>query len=273
MALTPQDVQQFHQHGFVTIDRFYGEAEIRAIRGEVERFKREGLLRNVARDGDGVTKTDKTANLQLCPMVQHSTLFRALPFDPKVIEAVEQLIGSPIILHLDQVFLKPPRLGMGTNWHQDNAYFKIRDPMKGTAMWISVHDATIANGTMHLIPDAFNERFEHARDPMSNHHIRCWPDESTAVPIELKAGGVAFFCYGTPHCTRANTSDQERAGVAYHFLHVDHARDKEDLIAEDRDYRPYLTGPNATGGEREYGVRVEGTWDQEVQQALAAAPA
>ena len=38
--------------------------------------------------------------------------------------------------------------GIGTNWHQDNAYFKIRDPMRGTAMWIAAHDATIANGTI-----------------------------------------------------------------------------------------------------------------------------
>ena len=29
-------------------------------------------------------------------------------------------------------------------------YFKIADPLKGTAMWIAVHDATVVNGTNYV---------------------------------------------------------------------------------------------------------------------------
>jgi hypothetical protein len=32
--------------------------------------------------------------------------------------------------------------------------------------------------------------------------------------------------------------------------------------------RPYLTGPPATGGLREYGVTVAGTWEQQVERML-----
>jgi phytanoyl-CoA hydroxylase len=151
-----------------------------------------------------------------------------------------------------------------------NAYFKIRDPLKGTAMWIAVHDATVANGTLHVIPDSFREAYAHYRDPYSDHHIRCDPPEERAIPIELPAGGVVFFAYGTAHCTKANTTDRERAGVAFHFLRADYAQD--ELIQPDRDYRPYLTGPDASGGLREYGVRVAGTWEQEVDRTLQRKP-
>src|SRR5262249_8580847 len=58
-------------------------------------------------------------NLQLCPMYRQSPLFRALPFTEKVVEAVRALLGDPLILPLDQVFLKPGKTGMGTQWHQD----------------------------------------------------------------------------------------------------------------------------------------------------------
>jgi phytanoyl-CoA hydroxylase len=154
-----------------------------------------------------------------------------------------------------------------------NAYFKIRDPLMGTAMWIAVHDATLANGTLQVIPDVFRETFEHSRDPYSDHHIRCYPPEEHAVHVELPAGGVVFFCYGTPHATGPNQTDKERAGLALHFLHADYAQD--DLIEPDRDYRPSLTGLEATGGLREYGVKVAGTWEAEVDRALhsAATPA
>jgi len=187
-----------------------------------------------------------------------------------VLQAVTQLLGEPVLLHLDQVFLKPPRDGMGTNWHQDNAYFKISDPLKGTAMWIAIHDATVENGTLRVVPGCFREEFPHARDPYSDHHIRCYPPEERAEAVELEAGGVVFFCYGTPHSTGANGTDRERAGVAYHFLRADYAPEK--LLAPDRTYNPYLTGPEATGGDWEYGETVAGTWEREVESALSGSP-
>jgi phytanoyl-CoA hydroxylase len=136
----------------------------------------------------------------------------------------------------------------------------------GTAMWTAVHDATLANGTLRVIPDCCHEPLEHRRDPYSDHHIRCYPPEERTVSIELPAGGGAFFGYGTPHTTGPNRTDKERAGLALHFLRADYAQD--DLIQPDRDYRPYLTCPEATGGLREYGVKVAGTWEAAVERAL-----
>ena len=266
MTFTPSQIEQFREQGYLAVPDFWNEQEVAAMQAEMERLKRDGLLRNVATDGDGKTHSSVKANLQLCPMYNRSDFFRAMPFAPKVVEAVRQLIGDPVLLHLDQVFLKPGRHGAGTNWHQDNAYFKISDPLKGTAMWTAVHDATIENGTMHIIPGSFREEYEHSRDPDSDHHIRCYPPEERAIPVELPAGGVLFFAYGTAHCTRANNTDNERAGMALHFLRADYAQD--ELISPDRETRPYLSGPLASGGLKEYGVQVAGTWDDQVQRLL-----
>ncbi len=268
MKFTPEQTQQFVEHGYLAVPEFWSPREVRAMQLELERLQRDGKLRNVTTEGDGTTRSTTKINLQLCPMYKHSDFFRAMAFAPKVIEAVSQLIGDPAILHLDQVFIKPGRHGVGTNWHQDNAYFKIRDPLKGTAMWTAVHEATEANGTMRIIPDSFKEVYEHNRDPYSDHHIRCYPPEERARLIELPAGGVLFFAYGTAHATGPNNTDRERAGVALHFLRADYARD--ELLADDRDYRPYLTGSQATGGLREYGVTVAGTWEQEVERVLSS---
>jgi ectoine hydroxylase-related dioxygenase (phytanoyl-CoA dioxygenase family) len=269
MALKSEEVRRFKEEGYASAPGFFSEREVAAMQADIARLQREGRLRNVATDGDGKTTSETKRNLQLCPMYPHSTLFRSLPFHPKVKEAVGQLLGHPLILRLDQVFLKPAKDGMGTNWHQDNAYFQIADPLLGTAMWIAVHDATVANGTIHVIPGSFKERFPHSRDPDSDHHIRCYPPEARAVPIELKAGGVAFFCYGTAHCTKGNTTETDRAGVALHFVNEAMAlNDPQVRLDPERNYYPYLDGPNATGGLDEYGVRVDGTWDAEVEKAL-----
>ena len=271
MSLTAIQRAHFQEHGFVIAPHFFDARETLALRREIERLVREGKLRNVATEGDGKTRSTAKVNLQLCPMFNHSRLYRAVPFVPKVVEAVRALIGDPFILHLDQVFLKPGKHGMGTNWHQDNAYFKISDPTKGTAMWIAAHDATLANGTLHVIPDSHRTKYEHSRDGHSDHHIRCYPPEEQAVPAVIEAGGVVFFNYGCCHATKGNQTDHERAGLAFHFLRQDFAA--KELLAADRATRPAITGPEATGGVREYGEQVAGAWEQEVARALAPIPA
>ncbi len=267
MFFNQPQLDQFQTQGYIAVPDFWNKAEITAIQNEVSRLKREGLLRNVATDSDGKTHSRLKQNLQLCPMYDKSDFVRALPFSAKVTGAVRELIGDPVLLHLDQVFLKPGRSGVGTNWHQDNAYFKIANPLKGTAMWTAVHDATVANGTLHIIPGSFRNEYAHSRDPESDHHIRCYPPAEQAIPVELPAGGVVFFCYGTAHCTLGNNTDNERAGLALHFLNAEYV----SLAAKDViDVKPYLTGPLASGGLTEYGVEVAGTWDAQVNRLLTA---
>lgn len=263
---TPQQVEQFRTEGYIAVPNFWNEDEVKAMQLELKRLESDGKLGNVATNGDGVTESETKANLQLCPMSPHSNFFRAMPYADKVIDAVSQLIGDPVLLHLDQVFLKPGKHGAGTNWHQDNAYFRIPDPLKGTAIWTAVHDANAANGTMRIVPGVFREKLEHSRDPESNHHIRCYPDESKALTVELPAGGVLFFAYGTPHCTGANTTDKERAGVALHFINAN--QDGEAVGGFGVGKRPVLTGPDADGGESVYEEKVGGTWPGEVARVL-----
>ncbi len=260
MTFTDAQLAQFRTQGYIAVPDFWTAREVAAMQAEVERLKQEGLLHNVATQGDGKTEAKSKANLQICPVYPQSEFFRAMPFAPKVLEAVSQLIGDPVILHLDQIFLKPGGYGAGTNWHQDNAYFQISDPLKGTALWTAVHEATAANGTMRVIPGSFRTTYEHSRDGDSNHHIRCYPPEEEAVTIELPAGGALFFAYGVAHATGANTTERERAGMALHFLHESVAGEAQGMGGN----HPYLTGPKATGGENEYGLKVAGTWDAQV---------
>jgi len=258
MVLTESQVANYQRDGFVIVENFFSANEVRAMVAELERFKRDGLIRNVATDGDGKTPTDKVMNLQVIPLNSKSDLFKAFPWRPGTLQAVEQLLGAPFVRYLDQIFLKPAGHGAGTSWHQDNAYFKITDPVAGVGMWTALHDANLENGTMELIPGVHDSLIAHDRDPGSDHHIRCRVDESKAVPVIVAAGGVVFFNYGVPHCTRANRSARERAGLAFHFLRTD--RVPEAGVGKSI----HVTGDQATGGEREYGRRVADEWNAQV---------
>lgn len=268
MTLTREQVAFFAENGYLAVEAFFTERENAAILAELTRLHTEGKARNVAVQADGSKNNAEGAmvNFQVIPLNDKSPIFRALPFHPKVADGVSQLIGDSMRLHLDQSFWKPAKKGIGTSWHQDNAYFKISDPMKGTAMWIAVHEATTENGCLNVIPGSFRESYPHERDPLSDHHIRCSPPEEKSVALEMKPGGVVFFCYGTAHCTRNNLSDRDRAGVALHFIHTDEAQ--SEFWFKHEHLRPMLRGPLATGGLREYGEQVEGTWETIVDSVL-----
>lgn len=219
-------IQQFKTEGYLIAPEFFSGDELRAIQAEANRFRAEGLLQNVATQGDGSTATTDGVNMQLVPLANDSELFTVFPFANKVIEATSELLGNPVVKILDQLFLKPAGTGLPTNWHTDNSYFRIKDPLKGLALWIAVDDATRENGTLKVVPRAFSERHKHFRDPDSNHHIRMEVDEADAVHCEVSAGSVVFFAFGTPHATGPNPSNRDRTGIGVHFINGDYNTDE-----------------------------------------------
>lgn len=245
--MTPRQQRQYREAGYTTVPGFFAANEIGALRQQVQRWIAAGELRDVA-----VSASKR--NLQRIPLWPHSRLFRALPFHPRVVAAVSALLGDPVVKILDQMFHKPAGDGMGTNWHTDNAYFGIDEPLRGCAMWIAIDNATVGNGCLHVVPGAFDRHFPHERDPESDHHIRTTIDPAEAVPCELEAGGVAFFSFGTPHATGANPTAKGRSGVGIHFVNFRHANDA--MRRHERWERVFLTGSEASGGVREYGERV-----------------
>ena len=46
----------------------------------------------------------------------------------------------------------------------------------------SIHDATCANGALHLILATRRERYENRRDPTPTNHIRAWQPEERGGP-------------------------------------------------------------------------------------------
>lgn len=260
MKFTTAQLDQYRNEGYTTAPEFFDSEEIAAMRAELERFKRDGLLNNVATLGDSKTQAPTAVNLQICPIAPKSDLFRSLGFAGKVVESIHQLIGDPFLWQLDQIFLKPGRHGKGTSWHQDNAYFRLKDRRHGVGMWTAIHAANVDNGTMRIIPRGDAELLAHDRDGASAHHIKCVVDETKAIPIELPAGGALFFNYGVPHCTTGNNTDHERAGLALHFM-------REEAVVDPNYRNAVITGPNATHGVKEFGADQRGLWERQVREA------
>ena len=221
-TISPAEVAQFRAHGVVVKPHFFSADEAAAMRLTVQHFLANGLLANVQKDG--------SHNLQMAWLSAHSRLFACLPWEPRVASAAISLLtkdsdspsnasaGANIEVHYDQLFYKPALTGAGTSWHTDNGYFRIDDPLCGVGMWIALDDSSVANGTLELLPwrPGQPELTHRPNDSDKAGGITCVDeiDETKGKPCELAAGGVVFFCYGVPHCTRANTTDKPRCASA-----------------------------------------------------------
>lgn len=217
--LNPEQVKQWKEEGYVIVPDFFDTSEVDLMKADLERMIEEGHGRNPVTAQDGETPDEKRINFQIIPLNNKSPLFKALPFLPKVKESVKQLLGDNVVRFLDQIFMKPGKSGVGTNWHTDNAYFASKAKTEGTGLWIALQDSNLENGTMQVIPKSHLEDPKHERDLSSDHHITCagYIDPKQAVPVIVPAGGVVFFNFGVAHCTGDNLTDQPRAGAAFHF--------------------------------------------------------
>ena len=98
------------------IPNFFSPEEAEAMRRSVQAFKSEGMLHD-----QSTGPADGVQNYQMHWLSEVSGLWRALPWEDRVMEAVTALLDCPNIeVHLDQMFLKPPKVGRGTLHHQDN---------------------------------------------------------------------------------------------------------------------------------------------------------
>eukprot|EP01083_Nonionella_stella_P291354 991436_1 len=206
-SVSQSDVAFFQKEGYLSLENFFDEQEFRAIRAGLVKLRNNGRLANVATEGDGVTHTTISQNLQLCPLSPELSLFKSLPFHPKVGEVMSKLLHDDTIdeeqdicCYLSQTFWKPAKHGAGTGWHQDNAYFLFEKPQFSTALWIPIHKSTKViiihlfilispamniqihqeNGTMMVVKGfakAQDEEngtpIEHLRDGGSDHHVSC----------------------------------------------------------------------------------------------------
>jgi phytanoyl-CoA hydroxylase len=127
-----------------------------------------------------------------------SPVMRAAMAHPALVEIMTALIGPNVKAMQTMMFVK--RAGMaGQAWHQDEFFIPTRDRSLCGA-WIALDDAVIDNGCLWMQPGS---QADGVLWPMKPHgdprfdaseeaYGQPYPRES-GVPVELKAGGVAFF--------------------------------------------------------------------------------
>lgn len=146
--------------------------------------------------------------------------FEGFAREPRVLDAVGDLIGDDLDAFLSQFIFKSPS-AYGQPWHQDAFYFPF-EPDLQVGIWLAVTRATLENGCLHVLPGSHREpvhAHEIDRSPASNYGYREIVDHDMrgSVPVLMDPGDLLVFHSHLMHRSTDNRSSEMRAAMVYHF--------------------------------------------------------
>jgi ectoine hydroxylase-related dioxygenase (phytanoyl-CoA dioxygenase family) len=225
--LTPAQIRQFHEVGYLRGPKVLDDDTVEILREEVLRVIRE-------RDDASVPQPVLCHNLcakpgsvvwQIVNIWQASEPFKRVVTGEAVSAMVGQLTGArELRVWHDQIQYKPAAEGGVNMWHQDSPYWDILTPKhQQVTAWIALDDVDEDNGCMKMVPhsqDWGNEiKFLHTLkefDDMEKvREFNGHPVRVLACPVAR--GEVHFHHSLTWHGSGANKSGRPRRAIAIHY--------------------------------------------------------
>jgi ectoine hydroxylase-related dioxygenase (phytanoyl-CoA dioxygenase family) len=224
--------EAYGRDGFVVAENLLSASEIAGLKAEglaIASGQRGGVLGAAAQ---GARTGDEHMADVLAVHFPHkvSEPIRAAMHHPAVVRILTSLIGPNVKAMQTMLFVKAAGKP-GQAWHQDETYIPTRDRSLCGA-WIALDDATIENGCLWFHPGSQQSGVLWRTQPHGD--IRFDPsdeavdhpfDRESGVPVELKAGGVAFFNGYVLHRSLPN-----RAASGYRRALVTHYMSAESLL-------------------------------------------
>lgn len=207
--LSAEQIRQFHDHGYLAPVPVLSAAEAARYRERFAEFE--------AHEGGrlaGGVRNKSHLFLRWCyELVTH----------PKLLDAVEDLIGPDILLYHAQWFVKEPNTPQFVSFHQDSAYWSLSEA-QGLSAWVALEPATEENGCMQVIPDTHGAALAHAERKSSENLL--WRgqtvtemiDTSKAVAMPLEAGEMSIHHARIVHGSGPNRSNARRIGYSIRYI-------------------------------------------------------
>jgi phytanoyl-CoA hydroxylase len=174
-------------------------------------------------DANGQLRQPKALSINKIGHAMHDLdpVFERFTRDPKLAAVARDLGLEQAQVWQSMYIFKQPGIGGEVRWHQDATFFETT-PISVTTFWFALEDATVDNGCLWVEPGGhrgpLRERFLRVGDKTSMEKLDStpWPDDSTAVPLEAKAGSLVCFHGLLPHYSAPNRSPVSRHAFTLH---------------------------------------------------------
>jgi non-haem Fe2+, alpha-ketoglutarate-dependent halogenase len=147
----------------------------------------------------------------------------ALIRDPRILDAVEDVLGPDLLCWGSQFFAKNGHDPSYVSWHQDGTYWGLSSPDVMTA-WVALTPSEPANGCMQVVPGTQRAQVEHVDTFAETNllsrgqEIRVDVKAGDRVPVVLKPGQMSLHHVLIFHGSEPNTADYRRVGFAIRYI-------------------------------------------------------
>jgi hypothetical protein len=231
--LSQAQIASYQEQGFLHIPGVFSQAETDELATELDRlvqdwsFTSEGWVgpwRQAYMDPETEKKSKLTA---MHDLHLYSTTWMRAVTNPKLAEALSDLLGPNVELHHSTMHIKPPQTGHPFPMHQDDPFYGHTNE-KFIDVLVHLDDTSHANGEIRFLAGSHkNGALKHiteTEDGPCTPHLPTdeWKLEDT-VPVPAKRGDVVLFCYYTVHGSYINTTKDPRrmVRVGYRDPHND----------------------------------------------------
>jgi hypothetical protein len=151
----------------------------------------------------------------------------ALAHWPKLLDAVEDVLGPDLLLWDATFILKEPSAPAFVSWHQDLTYWGLEsdDPDDVASVWLALSPATVESGCMRMVPGshrggprAHRETRDAANVLSRGQTVDLDEAAERAVDTPLQPGQLSLHHGWTLHASGPNRSSDRRIGFNMNFL-------------------------------------------------------
>ena len=209
-SLSQQQVADYERDGFVFPVPVLGQDEVAALRADLEAWEEQR--------GEPIDFPEKSKSYLLFNWADQ------LVHHPRILDAVEDLIGPDILVYHSTLFLKEAHTPAFVRWHQDSTYFYLRPHLHVTA-WVALSQASVLSGCMRALPGSHRwGAFTHDDKPEPANMIRRGQgisgrfDNETGTMLAVDTGEMSLHHTDLVHASGANNSNDRRIGFAISFI-------------------------------------------------------
>ena len=179
---------------------------------------------------------------------------RDLVRHPRILDAVEAILGPDLLCWNSTFFTKEPRTPSYVSWHQDLRYWGLSGDAL-VSVWVALGRVTEAHGCMRFLPESHRLGLLEHRDTHDGENFLTRGqeaayevDESRTVKVELEAGQASLHHGRLLHASAPNESDERRVGYVINYIdpamrQVVAARDFAVLVRGEDRYRHFELVP------------------------------
>jgi ectoine hydroxylase-related dioxygenase (phytanoyl-CoA dioxygenase family) len=235
VALTKQQIDAYRRDGFLCPVDFLNPDQAAlhraALEGQEARYREAGLPRPI--------NQYHRVNAHLVSEVARTTAR-----DPRILDAVESILGPDLMLWSCEYFIKEAGSGKIVSWHQDLTYWGMGETDHEVTAWLALSPATAASGCMKFVPGSHKQSIVAHTDTFADDNllsrgqeVAVDVDENDAVVAALQPGQVSLHHGRIFHASGPNTTDDRRIGFVMRFIRPD-----TPVTGKNRDYAMLLRG-------------------------------